>query len=338
MDRLSSSTKILIGVGMILSIVLIGVTGYMIIEGDSFLNALYMTVITISTVGFGEIHKLSQPGKIFTIFLIISSFTTYAYALTTISTHFFEGQLSYFLKGYGSKTLKKMQNHVVICGFGRNGQQVVKELQIYKHSFVIIDQKKGSAPESDVVSNVFIEGDATQDEILLKANIRTARALITTLPIDADNLYVVLTARALNPGLEIISRASNESSEAKLRMAGVDNVVMPERVGGAHMANLVTRPDVIEFLDHVSVHGEDPTTLEEITCDDLAKDSSAKTIYEIGIRRKTGANIIGYKAPDGKFILNPSPETKVMRGAKLFVLGTPEQIKKMRDILRNRAG
>jgi voltage-gated potassium channel len=285
-------------------------------------------------VGFGAIHKLSQPGKVFTIFLIISSFTTYAYALTTISTHFFEGQLSYILKGYGSKTLKKMQNHVVICGFGRNGQQVVKELQVYKHSFVIIDQKKGSAPGSEVISNVFIEGDATQDEILLKANIRTARALITTLPVDADNLYVVLTARALNPGLEIISRASNESSEAKLRMAGVDNVVMPERVGGAHMANLITRPDVIEFLDHVSVHGDDPTTLEEITCNDLKEDAAAKTIHEIGIRKKTGANIIGYKAPDGNYILNPSPETKVMHGAKLFVLGTPEQIKSMRDVLR----
>ena len=332
MGRLSSQTKILIGIGMLLGIMVIGVTGYMLIEGDTFLNALYMTVITISTVGFGEIHKLSDAGKIFTMLLIISSFTTYAYALTTISTHFFEGQLKFFLRGYGTKTIKKMQNHVVICGYGRNGQQVAKELRVYGYPFVIIDQKKEIMPETGN-TNAFIEGDATRDDVLLRANIRTAKALITTLPIDADNLYVVLTARALNPNLEIISRATDESTETKLRMAGVDNVVMPERVGGAHMANLVTRPDIIEFLDHVSVHGEDPTTLEEITCEDLPEGAMSKTIHEIGIRRITGANIIGYKAPDGHYILNPSPDTRVIPGAKLFVLGTPDQISKMRDIL-----
>jgi len=335
MERLSSHTKILIGLGMFLGIIVIGVTGYMIIEGDSFLNALYMTVITISTVGFGEIHRLSDSGKIFTIFLVISSFTTYAYALTTISTHFFEGQLVVFLRGYGTKTIKKMKNHVVICGYGRNGQQVAQELRVYGYPFVIIDQEVEAIQEVSNKSDVFIEGDATQDEVLLKANIGTAKALISTLPVDADNLYVVLTARALSPNLEIISRATSESSKTKLRMAGVDNVVMPERVGGAHMANLVTRPDIIEFLDHVSVHGEDPTTLEEIVCDKLPENAMAKTIYEIGIRRITGANIIGYKAPDGNYILNPSPDTKVIQGAKLFVLGTPDQIQKMKEILKS---
>lgn len=335
MERLSSRTKIMIGISMLLGILVIGVAGYMIIEDDNFLNALYMTVITISTVGFGEVHRLSDAGKIFTMFLIISSFTTFAYALTTISTHFFEGQLQFFLRGYGSKTIKKMQNHVVICGYGRNGQQVAKELKVYNYPFVIIDQKRSSLPETGGNLGAFIEGDATQDDVLLKANIRTARALITTLPIDADNLYVVLTGRALNPNLEIISRATDETTETKLRMAGVDNVVMPERVGGAHMANLITRPDVIEFLEHVSVHGDDPTTLEEIICDQLPENTIGKTIHDIGIRRITGANIIGYKAPDGDYILNPSPETKVIQGAKLFVLGTPDQIERMKDILKD---
>lgn len=320
---------------MILSIIVIGVTGYMIIEGDGFLNALYMTVITISTVGFGEVHKLSDGGKIFTMFLIISSFTTYAYALTTISTHFFEGQLNFILRGYGTKTLRKMQNHIVICGYGRNGQQVAKELRVYMLKYVIIDQKR-EAVESFITSNdTFLEGDATLDETLIKANIKTARALITTLPIDADNLYVVLTARALNPDLEIISRATSESSETKLRMAGVDNVVMPERVGGAHMANLVTRPDIIEFMDHVSLHGDDPTTLEEIVCSEMSESLQLKTIFEIGIRKVTGANIIGYKTPDGRYVLNPNPDTRVIPGTKLFVLGTPDQITKMREILKS---
>ncbi len=334
MERLSVKTRVVIGISMIVFIVVMGVTGYMAIEGDNFLNALYMTVITISTVGFGEIHKLSVPGKIFTIFLIISSFTTYAYALTTLSTHFFEGQLQYLLKGYKSKTIKKMENHVVVCGFGRNGRQVVDELIAHGHQYVVIDKDHDTVSEHPEYSNYFIEGDATVDDVLIKANIKTAKSLITTLPIDADNLYVVLTARALNPNLIIVSRGSDDLAERKLRMAGVDSVVMPEKVGGAHMAALVANPDIVEFLDHLSVHSDDPTILEEIVCKDLPDEAKRKTIYEIGIRRKTGANIIGFKTPDGRYVLNPGPTTKVSRGSKLFVLGTPEQITKMRQLLR----
>lgn len=333
MERFSSRTKILIGLGMLLSIIIIGVTGYMLIEGDSFLNALYMTVITVSTVGFGEVHKLSAGGKIFTMILIISSFTTYAYALTTISTHFFEGQLNFFLGINRTKSFSKMQNHVVICGYGRNGQQVAKELRAHNHQYVVVDQNHEVIVKNLDKTIGFVEGDSTQDEVLIKANIKSAKALITTLPIDADNLYVVLTARALNPNLEIISRASNESSEKKLRMAGVDNVVMPERVGGAHMANLVTNPDVIEFMDHVSVHGENPISLEEFECPELSKDGHVKTIGEYGIRKLTGANIIGFKSSDGRYTLNPKPDTKLMPGSKLFVLGTPDQIRGMKKIL-----
>lgn len=335
MERLSSRAKIIIGLVMLLSIFVIGTVGYMIIEGDKLLDAIYMTVITVSTVGFGEIHTLSPPGKVFTIFLIISSFTTYAYALTTLSVHFFEGQLGVFIKGYQKKSLKKMENHIIVCGYGRNGQQAVRELRAHNHRYLIIDQSSKTIQELAENKDYFIEGDATLDEVLLKANIRTAKALITTLPIDADNLYVVLTARALNPDLVIISRAASESSETKLRMGGVDNVVLPEKVGGAHMANLVARPDIIEFLDHLSVHGSDPTNLEEIVCTKLPEEATQKTIYEIGIRKKTGANIIGYKSADGRFILNPSPETRVIPGSKLFVLGTREQIEQMRQLLKS---
>jgi len=334
MERLSGNTRVVIGLSMIIFIVVVGVTGYMVIEGDSFLNALYMTIITISTVGFGEIHQLSQGGKIFTIFLIISSFTTYAYALTTLSTHFFEGQLHILLKGYKSKTIKKMENHVVVCGFGRNGRQVIDELIAHGHQFVVIDKDHEMVSEHPEYSSYFIEGDATEDDVLIKANIKTAKSLITTLPIDADNLYVVLTARALNPDLVIVSRGSGDLAEKKLRMAGVDSVVMPEKVGGAHMASLVANPDIVEFLDHLSVHSDDPTILEEIVCKDLPDDARRKTIFEIGIRRKTGANIIGFKTPDGRYVLNPGPDTKVSKGSKLFVLGTPEQISKMRQLLR----
>jgi voltage-gated potassium channel len=318
---------------MITMILVAGVSGFMIIENDEFLDALYMTVITVSTVGFGEIHKLSAGGKIFTMLLIVLSFTTYAYALTTISTHFFEGQLKLFINGYGTKAIRKMHNHVIICGYGRNGQQVARELKALQQPYIIIDQSSEVLKKSTENEVNFIEGDATLDEVLLKANIKTAKAIITTLPIDADNLYVVLTARTLNPKLEIVSRAADESSERKLRMAGVNNVVMPERVGGAHMANLVTSPDIIEFLDHVSVHGQDPTRLEEIICPETIEEEGNKSINELKIRKLTGVNIIGYKTPNGLYILNPKPDTMLTAGSKLFVLGTPDEISLTKKIL-----
>lgn len=146
---------------------------------------------------------------------------------------------------------------------------------------------------------------------------------------------MALSARSLNPNLNIISRASNESSEKKLKFAGVNNVVMPEKVGGAHMAYLIARPDIIEFMDHLSVQGESPINLEEIVCDRLPKEAINKSIDEIGVRRKTGANIIGFKTPKGEYIINPSPGTKVIPNSKIFVLGTKEQIALMRDIFHN---
>ena len=306
----------------------------MIIEGDNLLNAIYMTVITVSTVGFGEIHYLSTSGKIFTIFLILSSVSTVAFALSVIVTHLIEGRVSYFFTGQKLKHVKKMENHIIICGFGRNGQQVAHELKINNFPFVIIENNHEIILNHYEKDIEFIEGNSTNDDILEKANIKNAKSLITTLPNDADNLYVVLTARSLNPKLTIISRASDENSEKKLRMAGVDSVVMPEKVGGAHMATLVTKPDVIEFLEHLSIHGEDPTILEEIVCNSFSEKHINKTIYDIQISKKTGANIVGYKNPQGEYVINPLPDTKLMPHSKLFVLGTPEQIKKMKDIFR----
>ena len=325
--------KLGFGVGILLSIMVMGVSGYIIIEDLHWIDALYMTVITVSTVGFGEVHELSRNGKLFTIFLIISSLTTYAYALSILSSFFFEHQLSFLLKGYRNKSLKNMHNHVIVCGLGRNGQQAIRDLDSYDKPFIAIDMDPSSVKGFPLAKDYFIEGDATEDKTLLEAKIETATALITTLPTDAHNLYVVLTARALNPKLLIISRASGLNSEKKLRMAGVDNVVTPELVGGAHMANLVSHPDIIEFMEHISVHGDDPTILEEIECDFIDDEVSKMTIFEIGIRRKTGANIIGIKTPNGKYILNPPPDTHLQQKTKLFVLGTPEQITSMKEMM-----
>lgn len=314
-----------------------GVSGYMLIEGDDFLNALYMTIITISTVGFGEIHTLSVPGKIFTMFLILSSFGTYAYAISILTSYFVEGNLGYlFIKGQRNKSLSKsMENHVIVCGYGRNGQQVVEELIAHKQPFVIIEQSHDLINENLSKPYRFIEGDGTQDETLIKADIDKASAIITTMPLDADNLYVVITARALNPDLRIISRASSESSEKKLRMAGVDSVVLPERVGGSHMATLVAKPDVVEFLEHMSISGSSPTNLEEIVCNELPEKVLNKSIGKLNLRKISGANIVGFKTTQGEFIINPSPDTKLLPGTKMFVLGTKEQIVEMKKIIKS---
>lgn len=334
LERSHIKTRFLIAVILLAGLIVIGTTGYMIIEGYDPLNSLYMTVITMSTVGFGEIYVLSDPGKIFTIILIIMSISIYAFSITVISSYLLEGQISYYLFGYRSKNRKKMENHVIICGYDRNGKQAAKELEAHNQPYIVIDQSHDIILNNINKNSVFIEGDAARDEVLLKANISKAKALITTLPIDADNLYVVLTARSLNPKLIIISRASDEKTEAMLKFAGVNNIVMPEKVGGTHMAALVTRPDVIEFLEHLSVHGDEPTNLEEIVCTSISENKPNQTINGLGIRKKTGVNIIGFKSPEGKFTLNPSPETEVMLGSKIFILGTKEQVDKITELLQ----
>jgi len=322
---------------LILFVFIIGVTGYEIIEGLSFFDSLYMTVITLSTVGFREVTQLSDGGKIFTIILIITSLGVFAYAVSTLTGSFIEGQLNKLLKGYIKKSdMKKMKDHVIICGYGRNGMQAANELLAHQTICVIIDADKEKIESLQENENlIFMVGDATDDEVLIKAGIEKASALISTLPLDTDNVFVVLTARALNSSLLIISRASSESSQMKLRRAGVDNVVMPEKVGGAYMAKLVVRPDVVEFVGHLSVQSADPTNLDEIFCDNMPEEFYDQKIDKIEIRKKFGINIIGIKTSDGQFVLNPPPHTVVQPNTKLFVLGTPEQIRKLRDLMRD---
>ncbi len=334
MDESNSRREVIIAGLLLLLVIAIGVVGYMSIDEFSFIDALYMTVITISTVGFGEVNELTQSGKLFTSALILASLVILGYFISILTQKLVHSQLSFFYAINNKRNrLKRMENHIIVAGYGRNGKQVVNELLIIGLKLVVIDDN-----HDIVINNMgrpvrFIEGDATNDDVLIKAGIKTARSLITTLPNDADNLYVVLTARSLNHDLKIISRASSESSVKKLRMAGVDNVVMPERVGGAHMATLVAQPDIVEFLDQLSVHSNTPTQLTEIMCNELSTDLINMPISEIGVRRKSGANIIGFKTASGDMIINPSPDTRLMPNAKIFVLGTNEQIMQMKEII-----
>jgi len=312
----------------------VGVIGYMQIDDFQFVDALYMTVITVSTVGFGEVQELSDAGKLFTSGLILSSLVVLGYAISVLTQKLIHTQLSFFYANDNKKRRsRKMEKHIIVVGFGRNGKQVIDELLSRKLKVVVVDQDHNIVINNMGMQATFIEGDATEDEVLIKAGIKSARSLITTLPNDADNLYVVLTARSLKHDLKIISRASSESSEKKLRMAGVDSVVMPERVGGAHMATLIAQPDIVEFLEHLTIHSDIPTQLTEIMCNQLPTGLLNMPISEIGFRKKSGANIIGFKTASGEFIINPTPDTKLIANSKLFVLGTDEQVLQMKEMM-----
>ena len=308
----------------------------MLIEGMSFFDSFYMTISTVSTVGFGDTKVITQGGRFFTAILIVMSFGTFAYALTSISRYLLEGEYKIYFKDHQMhKEIEKLKGHVIVCGYGRVGTQAVSELLAHNKDYVILEQSKELL---DVFraekKHLFLEGDATSDEILEKAGIQTASALITTLPSDANNLFVVLSANELNPNLTIISRASKSSSVKKLKIAGATNVIMPDSLGGAHMASLVVTPDVIEFLDHISIQGESKCNLEEISFQNIPEEYKGKTIGEIKAFFETGCNIIGLRTPDGEFVVNPSCDFIIEPEIKLFVLGNPEQIIELNSIFQ----
>ena len=233
---------------------------------------------------------------------------------------------------------KHLKNHIIICGYGRNGKQAVNNLLEHGETLVIIDKIKNLSTKILNKNSHFIVGDATEDDTLIKANIKNAKALITSLPVDADNLYVVLTARQINSSIKIVSRVSNIRSNSKLKKAGANFVVMPDLIGGRHMAKLVAQPDIVEFLDKILLQSKGDVNLEEFSCCSLRKEFVDKTIGELGIRNISGANIIGMKKGTGNFIFNPSHEEKLSVKDKIFVLGTNNQLEKLINMLSNKRG
>lgn len=318
---------------LVLSTLTLGTAGYMLLSDYSFIDALYMTVITVTTVGFGELRPFSVQEKVFTIFLILTSITVFGYAISAFSEYLVSGKLfEYFKHKNVEKKIKKLKNHTIVCGYGRNGKQAILKLRNYNRDIVVIENDKDIVEKLDELEILNIEGDATIDDVLIKAGIENAENLITALPSDADNLFVVLSARQLNRNIKIISRASKESSYGKLKIAGADNVIMPDKLGGDHMASLVTTPDVIEFVDRLTIEGETTANLEEINIDILPKGYIGKTILDLDLRKKTGCTVIGYRNIDKDYIINPESSTVLISGAYLIVLGRPEQIIKLREL------
>ncbi len=324
-----------IGFILLLASLLVGVSGYMWLEHLTFIEAFYMTIITMSTVGFQEVQPLSDTGMVFTSILIIFSFGIFAYVVTTFTRYIVDGVFrNYYRDNKVKKRIQKLENHVIVCGYGRNGKQAAIELTSHGFTVVIIEEKEQVIQiireETDFL---FVHGDSTQDDVLLNARIDTARALITALPIDADNLFVVLSAIELNPKLKVISRASNEQTDKKLKRAGASNVIMPDRLGGTHMAKLIAQSDVVEFLDHLMLQSNLDVLLKEIACTHLADCFVGRSIRELDIRNSSGANIIGLRRGDGSYIVNPTPEVTLERSDQIFALGNDRQIEHLMETL-----
>lgn len=335
--------------------VLVGVFGFYIIEDYSILEAFYMTIITMSTVGYGEVRELSEVGMVFTSIIIIVSFGLFAYVATSLTKSIFDGGFLYYFINYRtSKRIKKMKRHTIICGFGRNGKQAAIELLNHGEAFVIIEKDPKVIEEIRDKGYTYIQGNATNDAVLEEAGIHKAKALVTTMPADADNLFVVLSAREMKAQqikmekkkkeineneiaeinkFTIISRASEDHSDKKLKLAGADNVIMPDKIGGKRMAKLVVQPDIVEFIDYLMLQSAKDVTIAEISCKNLANCFVNKSIRELDIKSISGAYIIGIKTSNNDYIVNPPGAFILSKTDKLFVLGTMSQIIQLKEVL-----
>lgn len=326
--RMRLFKKLILPIGMLILTILFGTAGYMVIEDFSFLEGLYMAVITIATVGFGEVRPLSDSGRIFTIVLILLNLALFTYFITLLTQFFSDGEFAKLYKQIKMENrIKQLQQHVIICGFGRNGKESAQILFNNKIPFVVLEEKNELEPDLEFDVKYFIKGDATKDEVLLEAGIKNARALISSLPLDADNLFVVLTAKQLNPGIKVISRASHDSSVKKLKIAGADNVIMPDKIGGAQMATLVMLPDVVEMLSIMSTQNNEQFRVAEI------ESNKNISLGQLDMWSKSNCTILGIKTSDNQYTINPDASYQIKPGERLIVMGSDAQIENAKKLL-----
>ena len=326
--------QILIPVILIFVIIFSGTFGYMVIERWKLFDALYMTIITISTVGFHEVSNLGIKGRIFTLFLIILGIGVGSYTIGRLSAFLIEGKIQYLFKGKKmEKKISSLTDHIIVCGFGRTGSEILSILNKIHPNFVIIDRDENKILEAQQKDFLALQGDATDDEILKKAGVHSAFGLITALGNDAENVYVVLTARGLNNKLRIIARGIDETSSKKLIRAGADKVVSPFSIAGRRMAYLATHPEVVEFLEIMNRSAEIELKLEQVL---IEKKSHLvnKKLNESNIKSETdGAMVVGIKKFQNKeMIVNPPGEMMLEEGDVLVALGNNAQIDKLTEL------
>ncbi len=324
--------RLRLSIAALVAVIAFGTLGYSLIEGWQTFDALYMTVITLATVGFKEVHELSSQGKAFTIVLIICGTGIIAYTLSSLLQFTLEGQLRKIL---GRKKLEsrisKLRNHYIICGFGRIGHLICREFQSRPTPFVIVEKDPHHIERLDREGYLYVEGDATDDDTLLAAGIDHAKGLITAVTSDTDNVYITLTARGLNPKLFILARAGEEGSEKKLMRAGASKVISPYTIGANRMAQAILRPSVVDFIEIATASEHLELQIEEIA---IAADSvlAGKNLVDSGVRQSMGIIIVGIKQTDGKMIFNPPPNKVIEPGSVLIILGQRKSISQLEKI------
>ncbi|MCB0210319.1 MAG: potassium channel protein [Anaerolineae bacterium] len=315
---------------------LIGTLGYHRLEGWPLMDGLYMTVITMTTIGYGEIGPLSQIGRIFTIFLGLASVGIGGYAISTIAAFMMEGDFQRLFEGTRmDKQIAQLHDHIILCGIGRVGMQIAAELYRSQTAFVVVDQNHEELERLRRLGDIlYVRGDATRDDTLRLAGIERAKGMIAALSDDKENSFVVLSGRSLNANLRIVARLVEEENAEKLRRVGADEVVSPNAIGGVRMASMMVRPAVIEFFDEVLNVSGQKLGLEEVQI--TARSAlNGKTLREAAIGREVGLLVVAIRSHDSKYQFNPSAQTKLSSGDILIVIGTPEQLAALRKINSN---
>ncbi len=310
----------------------ISMVGYRWLEDFSWSEAFYMTIITLSTVGFGEVRPLTPEGRIFTALVIVIGVIIIAVLFSTLTEYVIAGELTGSInKRRLMQKINNLKEHYIVCGFGRVGEQVTAELLNLGMPCIVVDQNKIAIEQCEHLQLNYVEGDATENETLLQAGIERARGLVAALSSDADNVFVVLSARSLNPDLTIVGRSTGEESEDKLRMAGADRVVSPYRMAGYRIVNQLTRPHVTDFLDTAMRSKGLDLWLEEIR---VAPQSIlvSQSMGDAEIRSKTGANILSILRGEHHQLLDWSPELRLQAEDMLIVVGNPEELKALADL------
>jgi len=318
----------------LLSVFVVGIGGYMVIEGWNFFDSLYMVVITLATVGFGEIHPLTFHGRIFTIVLILVWAGIGFYALSSIIQPIIEGEIR---KVLGRKKLEKeirnLKDHYIVCGFGRMGSYISRELRNASVSYIIIEKDEHLREKLERENYLYLYGNASEDEVLIEAGVKKARGLVAVVASDADNVYITLTARQLNPNLFILARSTNESSERKLQQAGANKVISPYQMGAVRMVQAILRPAVLDFIE-IAFHGKSM----ELQCEEfLVKPNSSlvgSSLQEAEIRKNLGVIIVAIKETSGKMVFNPSRDVRINAGDTLITLGEKKDLVRLEKILQ----
>ncbi len=328
--------RILLAFGLLLVPLVLGISGFMLIEGYNLLDAVYMTVITVSTVGFEEVHPLSKAGRVFATILIIVSLGIVTYSLSTLSTFIFEGKFKRMVTDLlVGRKIDKMKDHIIICGYGRYGSSVVKHLAGQNKAMVIIESDLEKVQNLRASTDyVVLSGDATDEDLLREAGVEHASALITVMPKDAGNVYITLVARQMNPYIKIISRANQANSKKQLRRAGADHVIVPENVGGYYMSALITKPDIVEVFSEISSSETGRYRMAEVILNPLPDFLKGKHIGHLQIKEKSGANVIVLKGADGSFVVNPKEDTELTEGAALLVIGDDDQLDRFHELTK----